>query len=409
MLGIAIRVAQRIGIHNESANAKCTILEAEMRRRLWWSLVIFDARMSEKSFHKDVTLAPTWNCKAPLNVNDFDLRPEMKVAPAVHTEPTEALFVVVRSELGDFTRFCLSHLDFSNPILIAVAKVFQQGNLSEAERMVNFEKRIEDKYLKYCNPDNPIHFTTIWTSRGYMAKVRLLEHYSRYLRSSAQQSDTQRDEAISHALCMLDCDTRLLSSPLTKPFSWWCADLQFPFPAYLHLAQEMRRRPLEHFADKCWEVLSANYEVRFVNVSKRFETFFKIFSRIILLAWTARESAIKQANSPVEVPPPIISGLRSQYEAWTPSSQNTPSEPLEGAMSMGNVDSDFLMPMMNVDLANDGTFHGYWGRLPVDADATAMDVFTAAGDMQVQNQPGFDVGVLDWNAMNWNTGYKNPM
>ena len=121
MLGTAFRIAQRLGIPSESANVKHTVLEAEMRRRLWWSMVLFDARISEVSDHKATTLVPTWDCQIPLNVNDFDLHPDMKIRPANQEEPTEALFLVVRSELTNFVRHSSSHLDFINPILKVVA------------------------------------------------------------------------------------------------------------------------------------------------------------------------------------------------------------------------------------------------------------------------------------------------
>jgi hypothetical protein len=49
MLAAAIRIAQRMGLHNESTYTRYTAVEAEMRRRLWWSLVIFDHRMCEMS------------------------------------------------------------------------------------------------------------------------------------------------------------------------------------------------------------------------------------------------------------------------------------------------------------------------------------------------------------------------
>ncbi|KAH8688779.1 hypothetical protein BGW36DRAFT_392158 [Talaromyces proteolyticus] len=89
MLGIAIRIAQRMTIHSESALAKCTVFEAELGRRLWWALVL-------------------WDCRVPLSLNDSDLRPEMKEPPNVQRTPTDALFIVVRSELGDFNPECPS-------------------------------------------------------------------------------------------------------------------------------------------------------------------------------------------------------------------------------------------------------------------------------------------------------------
>ncbi len=95
MLGIAIHIAQRIGIHSESALAECTAFEAEMRQRLWWLLMFFDTRMAELAGSNTVTLDPTWYCKTPLNVNDTDLRPEMKVPPVPRGEPADAVFAIV--------------------------------------------------------------------------------------------------------------------------------------------------------------------------------------------------------------------------------------------------------------------------------------------------------------------------
>lgn len=93
-----------------------------MRRRLWWSLVLFDNRICEMADYKASNLLPTWDCKIPLNVNDFDLQPEMKTGPTMHGNPSEALFAVVRSEVGNFTRRSSFHLDFTNPALKTVAK-----------------------------------------------------------------------------------------------------------------------------------------------------------------------------------------------------------------------------------------------------------------------------------------------
>lgn len=58
MLAIAIRSAQRMGLHNESTYTRYTNLEAEKCRRLWWSLVMFDHRICEMSDYKTTTLTP---------------------------------------------------------------------------------------------------------------------------------------------------------------------------------------------------------------------------------------------------------------------------------------------------------------------------------------------------------------
>ena len=63
------RIVQRMGLHSSSTNGKYLALEAEMRRRLWWSLMLFDTRTCEMTDYRAVMLTPTWDCMNPLNVN----------------------------------------------------------------------------------------------------------------------------------------------------------------------------------------------------------------------------------------------------------------------------------------------------------------------------------------------------
>ena len=136
MLSVAIRIAERMGIHSESYLAKYTALEAEMYRRLWWSLVIYDTRVGELAYSKTTNLVPTWNCRIPLNVNDSDIRPEMKESPEILGKSSEAIFAVVRSELGDFVRNTKFYLDLTAPSLRPIAKDVQGGPLPEGGELV---------------------------------------------------------------------------------------------------------------------------------------------------------------------------------------------------------------------------------------------------------------------------------
>ena len=380
-----------MGIHNESTYAKCTALEAEIRRRLWWSLIIFDNRICEMADYKTTMLAPTWDCRTPLNVNDSDIQPEMKTPPAIHEKPTEALFAIMRSELGEFVRHSVFHLDFTNPSLKTIAKDTQHGPVSEGGELMALEKTMEDKYLKFCDPENPLHFMTIWTTRGYLAKNRLLEHYSRYSRSSVQQTDAQRDSAISYALNMLECCTKLVTSPLTKGYLW-LVHLHFPFPAYIHIVQDLRKRPTEEHAGKAWEVMSDNYEAQFMNMEPDDIPIFQIFSRIILQAWDAREAVSRQLDEPLE-PPRIVSDIKHKTMQMTSDAQNNNLEQPTGAAGM-NID-DFSMPMP-MDFGGYGLSYGMGGQ-----GSTGLEPW---GYPDVPGQPTMDVDVnhLDWTTMDWN-------
>ena len=385
-----------MGIHSELALAKCTVLEAEMRRRLWWSLILFDYRISQMSTSNSTTLDPTWDCKIPLNVNDSDLRPEMKVPPAIQGKSSEALFAVVRSEVGDFIRHTVFHLEFTCPALKPIAKRFQNGIAPECGEMVKLEEMVEDQYLKFCDQENPIHFMTIWTTRAYVAKCLLLEHQSKS-GSSMRWTEAQRNAATSHALRALECDTNIMTSPLTKGFVWFNR-LYFPFPAYYQLVQDLRRRPVSEHAEKAWEVMSDNYQTWFDSKAQAWldpksgdeNPFFQMFAKIVLQAWDACEAASKQSGL---TPPRIVSSVRHTVKEVVQHARKIDTERLDFVNGMG-ID-DYRNPMsmgftdqslqFSTEILDDGTGMGQEmssggipGQAPLDSHIDQQD-WTALG------------------------------
>ncbi|AEO69707.1 uncharacterized protein THITE_2053454 [Thermothielavioides terrestris NRRL 8126] len=321
MSAVAIRIAQRLGYHSEASNAKCNALDAEMRRRLWWSLVIFDNRVCEIFHYKTATLSPTWDCRPPLNLNDFELRAETKSLPQVSERPTEAFFVVLRSELSDFVRHSAFHLDFIDPLLTSFAqtKMATRGSGSSPPTprdLAELQRNVEER-LRLCDPQNPLQFMTIWTARGYLARCFLLEHCWKHLTSSpSQQADGHSAAAVGYALSVVQCDTRLMTSPLTKGFLWYHESF-FPFLGYTYLLQRLRKRPADEQADLAWEVMSDNYEAR--NMTAKFsymEPIFVVFARLVMMAWEARQSMLRQHGRPAE-PPRIVAYVKHKIQGST--------------------------------------------------------------------------------------------
>ncbi|KAH8598714.1 hypothetical protein B0O99DRAFT_614006 [Bisporella sp. PMI_857] len=379
MLGLAIRIAQRIGIHSESTLAKYTPLEAELSRRLWWSLVLFDSRISEMADHKSVTLDPTWDCRIPLNIDDSDLRPEMKEPPAAQTKPTDALFIIVRSEIGDFLRHSTFHLDFTNPMLKPLAK---------DDELVDLEKMIENKYLKSCDLENPLQFMSIWTARVFLAKCYLVGHHSKFFSSSANQTDTQRDTAISYAIKMLECDTKLASSPLTKRFLWQL-HLYFPFPAYIQIVQDLRGRPMSNQAEQAWAAMSDNYEAHFGAANN---PFLRLFAKIVLLAWEARELACRQLKGSF-TPPKFVSTIRNKLTQIDCTAQ------VAEADKPNKIIGDGGSPIrMALGADSNEWLYGMGGQAGYGAIGSGI-----YPEVPGQAPPNIDMNQLGWPMMDWDS------
>jgi len=339
------------------------------------------------------TLAPIWDCRTPLNLNDFEIRPEMKTSPTVNDRPTEALFTVVRSELSNFVRHSAFHLDFANPSLNTFAKETRQGPAPEGGELITLERTMEDKYLAFCNPENPLHFMTIWTTRGYLAKIRLLEHYSRLSGSSMDQTDTQRNAAISYALRMLECDTKLMNSPLTMGYRWLLC-FHFPFPAYIHILQDLRKRPAGDHTENAWEVMGDNYEARIMNTKQDDRSFFIVFSRIVLRAWEVREASFREQDKPLE-PPRIVSDIRHKVMQMTanfPYRSNT--EEWNGAASIDTAELPRPTPM---DFGGPGMPYGAAGQAATGPVPWGYPYMPGQAPMDV------DMNQVDWTAIDWDS------
>jgi len=378
MLGVAMRIAQRMCIQSESSNAKHTLFEAEMRRRLWWALVSFDSRISEMADHKATILNPIWDCRLPLNVNDSDLRPEMKALPTAHERPTDSLFTIVRASLLDFIRNSRFHLDFTNPALNVTAKPVTSNPDMEGDELASVERALETKYFELCDDENPTHFMTVWTTRSFVAKNRLLEHYARYSRSSAQQTEAQRDAAFMHALRWLECDTKVMSSPLTKGFHW-IANIFFPFPAYIHLVQDLKKRPHGIHAGQAWLVMSDNAASRSVILTDDDNPFYRLFSGLMLDAWTVYEAYARRIARPVQMPK-LVQAIMIKHAKKLPDPRA----------------SELEMPIGGDTSFNDTAALG----IPLDFDGLPLDERTGQAIID------FDMHALDWSNMD---PFWNPM
>ena len=383
-----------MNIYDESSYAKRNALDAEMCRRLWWALIIFDNRICELSRNQSMILAPAWDCNIPLNVNDYDLRPETKVPPANNERPTETIFAVVRSELGDFVRHSAFHLDFTTPALKNISKESQQGSATEGAELNSLEKTIEDKYFKFCTPENPLHFMTIWTTRVYLAKNRLLEHCSHFLGDTVQQTDSQRDTGVSHALKMLECDTKLMTSPLTKGFIW-LVDFHFPFPAYLYLVQDLKRRPTENHTEKTWEVMSDNFEAHCKHLEDLDSPELKLFSRLVLLAWGPREAALRNLDK-MPSPPRIISML---LRMSTPSLSNSRDNSPEPYHRGTGKNTEYPRIPTPTNFGGDGVSLGGIGQTSVESSNSGLGIYP---DISGQVMMDVDFNQLDWTMVDWN-------
>ncbi|KAJ8604735.1 hypothetical protein MRB53_041684 [Persea americana] len=305
MLATAVRIGQRLGIHMESTYTKCTPLQAEMRRRLWWTLVTFDHRMCEMCDYRSSSLMPIWDCKIPLNATDYVLRAEMKTAPAAEEKPTEACFAVTRARINDVLRHNTLHLNFLNPVLKQLARSQDDNSIDK------LAKDMAEKFATWDMAD-PLQFMTATTAEALIARCRLLEHYSSHQASLTRPTDKQRSTALSQALRMLECDTILRNAQPIRHFVWF-TDLYFPALAYHHILNGLTRKSSMPEAANAWRIMDEHYKA--VNNRPALTTegefpgvlrFYTTSGPVILLAWRTYVSQHGEIEAATIIPPQVV-------------------------------------------------------------------------------------------------------
>ncbi|KAK5189844.1 hypothetical protein LTR96_009616 [Exophiala xenobiotica] len=96
--GLAIRLAQSIGLHRDGACLRLPPFEAEMRLRLWWHLCVLESRAPEDQGFQPTVDVMNRELRLPLNVNDNQIYPDMTSLPVESDGWTEMSFFLIQTE-----------------------------------------------------------------------------------------------------------------------------------------------------------------------------------------------------------------------------------------------------------------------------------------------------------------------
>lgn len=102
MLGLAMNMAQSIGMHREFSTTSISPFEMEMRRRVWWTIYIFDSG-ARLTFGRPTLSLGGVNMQLPHNLNDRDLVVDMVQLPEPRDTLTVASSLIWQSRLAYIT------------------------------------------------------------------------------------------------------------------------------------------------------------------------------------------------------------------------------------------------------------------------------------------------------------------
>ncbi|KAI8283378.1 hypothetical protein K4K60_002776 [Colletotrichum sp. SAR11_57] len=97
LIPLVVRLAQALHLHRDGVSPPIPPFEAEMRRRLWWMIVVLDIRAAEDRGTDAAIPRQSYNTRLPYNLNDDDFGPSTTTPLEDRTGPTEMTFCLCTS------------------------------------------------------------------------------------------------------------------------------------------------------------------------------------------------------------------------------------------------------------------------------------------------------------------------
>ena len=212
LIGLAIRIAQGVGLHRDGDVRAFTIFEAEMRRCLWWQLMVLDVRASEDRGSEPVVSDGAFNTRMPHNLNDEDFGKNSQHELPDKVGLTEMSFCLMGMIVSDACR----KLNFIPP-----SSEHHALTIEQKEQLVKqCTERIESHYLSGYDPSIPLMWLASMIGRISILKLWLIVHFPLQSRKSTPQK-FHKSESLRTVVAFLTLSDLIEDSEAVAGLKWF--------------------------------------------------------------------------------------------------------------------------------------------------------------------------------------------
>ncbi|KAH7319489.1 fungal-specific transcription factor domain-containing protein [Rhexocercosporidium sp. MPI-PUGE-AT-0058] len=218
LTGLALRIAQSLGLHRDGSQFGLSPFDTEMRRRLWWQVCVLDTRASEDHGSDPSITEFSYDTRFPLSINDEDLDPAATEPPTEREGVSEMTFCLIRYEICNLSR----KLTYIPPGPVPCKVSGQMLTLEQKESLVReCADHIEVKYLQYCEDAGPLYWVAATVARLIIAKMSLVIYHPLTLPGKPSSlSDDIKDRLFISSIEIIEYSRILESEATTKKWGW---------------------------------------------------------------------------------------------------------------------------------------------------------------------------------------------
>lgn len=325
-----------MGLHRDGDSLNLTPYETEMRRRLWWQIIMLDTKYAMVSGFCDTLLPWNWDTKTPQNVNDADLFPGSTEPVQPREGPTEMAFCLLLYEVG---RFIVENRipDFEAVVLGAMeneSPESQATNLATLAKYRTLVDNLDSKLIalekKYCDPlAGNIHIVATKIRSMIIDKMRTMMIPMRELPEWGTEIFNVQDNMFRISLMHHEHNVELYEFMENTGFVWFFK-LHFQIDVFIVMAGQLYKRPTGRLADRAWKVIDRVYQFHeeLWDMSRKENVQLGIY---MLKAWRARERSLVQLGMPYETPlaVPRLQDIVPQSNSEVSSAGPSPAQPMK--------------------------------------------------------------------------------
>jgi len=247
LIGLAVRIAHGLGLHRDGIGLAYNAFEAQMRRHLWWELIVLDMKASEDRGSEPMIAEYSFNTRMPYNLNDDDFGHESQHPLPERKGVTDMTYSLISMDVSNTAR----KVNFVSP-----DAEHQPLTLHQKEELVKkCSERIENHHLAGCDPSNPQHWLLYMLGRLLILK---LWSAIQYPLQSREPQDLPRGQSLRTAVSYLEIIEMMEAHDSTTGLDWYISTY-VPWHALAVTLAELCNETQGPLADRAWGVIDRGY------------------------------------------------------------------------------------------------------------------------------------------------------
>ncbi|XXH02419.1 hypothetical protein Hte_008794 [Hypoxylon texense] len=282
LLSLPIRLGQALHLHREAGHAGCSPYETELRRRLWWQLIVLDIRASEDRGTTTIVARDSYDTRFPLNLDDAGFGPDSP-GPLVEKQgPSDVTFSLCTARSsGIFLYVEHAHqgaaggLVGGGPAGHSGCNTSGGGSSAEVcavapaprsvEETVRHAQSLESQFVATADPSHAPSYLASVTVRLIILKLWLILQYPLHPRRRPRPAAREQvagifpaEATLRTAISIVELNEYLRAGPYGDRFRWWADTYVQWHPLAVALA-ELCTLTRGELADRAWRIIDDGF------------------------------------------------------------------------------------------------------------------------------------------------------